>query len=142
MISTTFGPLPIGATFDLPGWGTLGQGETKISATQSRDAEGIVATVPPGEVVTNVQPAGTPRRVATPRLREVLPPLWVSLIAGNASCTQVGGPDLLAWAVNEPCSIDILATVADADALCEKWPEHADHVREIACERIAMLAWG
>lgn len=77
-------------------------------------------------------------------LRAFLPAHWVSLIAAHDACvvTTPGGPDLLSWAAGEPCSLDIIRTTTDADALCARWPEHADAVREIACRRIGMLAWG
>ncbi len=41
----TFGSLPIGAVFDLPEWGILGIGETKISATHSRSASGEIGSI-------------------------------------------------------------------------------------------------
>ncbi len=77
-------------------------------------------------------------------LRDVLPQFWVALIAKHDACvvTTPGGPDLLSWAAGEPCSLDIIRTTTDADALCARWPEHAEAVREIACRRIGMLAWG
>ena len=81
-------------------------------------------------------------RVAT--LRDVLPQFWVALIAKHEACavTTPNGPNLLDWAAGEPCSMDIITTTQDADALCARWEEHAVLVREIACQRIGMLAWG
>lgn len=46
MTTTTFGALPIGATFDDLAWGLLGRGETKVSATSAQGADGKVGTVP------------------------------------------------------------------------------------------------
>lgn len=77
-------------------------------------------------------------------LRDVLAPHWVALIAKHEACvvTTPGGPDLLNWAATEPCSLDIIKTTAYADSFCAQWPEQADSLREIACQRIGMLAWG
>lgn len=77
-------------------------------------------------------------------LRNVLAPHWVALIAKHEACvvTTPGGPDLLNWAATEPCSLDIIKTTAYADSFCAQWPEQADSLREIACQRIGMLAWG
>jgi len=77
-------------------------------------------------------------------LRNVLAPHWVALIAKHDACvvTTPGGPDLLNWAADEPCSIDIINATAYADSFCAQWPEQADALRELACQRIGVLAWG
>lgn len=77
-------------------------------------------------------------------LRALLAPHWVALIEDHDACaiTTPGGPILLDWEASAPCSLDIIRTTNDADALCARWPEHAEAVREIACRRIGMLAWG
>lgn len=77
-------------------------------------------------------------------LRDTLPGHWVALIAKHDACvvTTPGGPDLLAWGASDACSLDIISATADADALCAKWPEQADALRDIACRHIGILAWG
>lgn len=60
--TTTFGALPIGATFDLPGRGLLGQGETKVSDTTCRSALGDVGTMESSREVLQITPLDHCRR--------------------------------------------------------------------------------
>lgn len=74
-------------------------------------------------------------------LRDALPAAWVDLIY-EAECCKRPGLDLLLWNYWETVCQVIILTTRQADALAELWPEQADRVRDVACERIGMLAWG
>lgn len=94
MTSTTFGALPIGATFDIPGWGLLGQGETKVTSTSARSARGNLGTIEASREVIPVTPLEHCRRLlvlvdAAAGNREALGAAY-ALLVGHDSAGEPG----------------------------------------------------